>query len=64
MHLPTLILGLSLLAVLFSIRRVIPRLSSALLLTVLGIVLVITLDLDHQGVGVLGSEPAGMPSQP
>ena len=61
-HLPTMLLGLSLLMGLLLIRHFAPRLPSALLATVLGIALVTSLDLDRDGVQVLGSVPAGLPS--
>jgi len=61
-HLPTLILGLGLLALLVVIRFLSPRLPSALMVVILGIVLVSVLDLESRGVTVLGNVPAGLPS--
>ncbi len=61
-HLPTLILGVSLLAVLLVLRRFLPRIPSALVVAALGIGLVTGLDLDQQGVTVLGTVPAGFPT--
>ena len=61
-HLPTLALGLSLLTVLIVLRRMAPRLPSALIVVVIGIAAVATLGLDQSGVTVLGSVPAGLPS--
>ena len=60
-HLPTLFLGLSMLAVLVAVRRLLPQLPSALLVTILGILLVFGLGLDQKGISVLGTVPAGMP---
>jgi high affinity sulfate transporter 1 len=61
-HLPTLALGIGLLAVLILLRRIAPRLPAALVVVIAGIVAVIMLDLDKEGVAVLGSVPAGLPS--
>ena len=61
-HLPTLILGFSLLAALVGLRQVAPRLPAALVVVVAGIVAVTMLGLDQSGVAVLGSVPAGLPS--
>jgi len=60
-HLPTLSIGLLLLLGLMVLRRTAPRLPQALVIVIVGIVLVVTLDLDQQGVAVLGSVPAGLP---
>jgi high affinity sulfate transporter 1 len=61
-HLPTLVLGLCLLAVMVILRRIAPKLPAALVVVVVGIVAVVLLGLDQQGVAVLGSVPAGLPS--
>jgi len=61
-HLPTLILGLSLLVALLILRRTVPKLPVALILVVAGIALVRALDLDQLGIAILGSVPAGLPS--
>ena len=61
-HLPTLVLGLGLLAVLVILRRIAPKLPAALVVQVVGILAVLLLNLDQQGVAVLGSVPAGLPS--
>ena len=61
-HLPTLVLGVSLLAVLIILRRIAPRLPAALVVVVAGIAMVVMLGLDQNGVAVLGSVPAGLPS--
>ena len=49
------------LAILIAVRRLLPRLPSALLVTIPGILLVFGLGLDQQGISVLGTVPAGMP---
>ena len=61
-HLPTMLLGLGLLTLLIVVRRVAPRLPGALIVVVVGIVMVVTLGLDQDGVAVLGSVPAGLPT--
>lgn len=61
-HLPTLVLGLSLLATLMVLRRMAPMLPAALVVVVVGIAVVVTLGLDQDGVAVLGSVPAGLPA--
>lgn len=61
-HLPTLILGLSLLVALLILRRTVPKLPVALILVVTGIALVRALDLDQLGIAILGNVPAGLPS--
>ncbi len=61
-HLPTLVLGLGLLAALLILRRIAPRLPAALVVVVAGIIMVVMLGLDQNGVAVLGSVPAGLPS--
>ncbi len=61
-HLPTLLLGLGLLAALVVLRRLSPKLPAALVVVVAGIAVVAALGLDQDGVVVLGSVPAGLPS--
>jgi len=61
-HLPTLVLGLSLLIALVILRRVAPKLPAALVVVIAGIAAVVMLGLDQSGVAVLGSVPAGLPS--
>ncbi len=61
-HLPTLILGVGLLTLLVILRRIAPKLPAAFVVVVVGIVAVVLLGLDKQGVAVLGSVPAGLPS--
>jgi high affinity sulfate transporter 1 len=61
-HLPTLGLGLGLLVVLILLRHWVPKVPAALVVVVAGIAVVATLGLDQNGVAVLGSVPAGLPS--
>jgi high affinity sulfate transporter 1 len=61
-HLPTLILGLSLLVALVVLRRIVPKLPNPLIVVIGGIVAVAVLELDQMGVAVIGSVPAGLPS--
>jgi len=63
-HGPTAILGLALLAALVALRRVLPRLPNPLIVVALGVVAVVALDLDAQGVAVIGTVPAGIPDLP
>ena len=60
-HLPTLALGVGMLIGLVALRRYLPRVPGALVVVVVGIVLASLLDLEQQGVAVLGSVPAGLP---
>jgi high affinity sulfate transporter 1 len=61
-HLPTLTLGVCLLAAMVVLRRLWPRLPAALLVVVAGIVAVVALGLDQHGVAILGRVPAGLPA--
>jgi len=61
-HLPTLLLGAAALAVLMALQRWAPRLPAALIVMVAAIAAVRLLQLDGQGVVVLGPIPAGFPS--
>ena len=60
-HLPTVFLGLGLLAVLITVRRLLPRVPAALVVIVLGILLVVGLGLEQKGISVIGSVPGGFP---
>ena len=61
-HLPTLVLGVGLLAVLVVLRRIAPKIPAALIVVIAGIVSVVMLGLDQNGVAILGSVPAGLPA--
>ncbi len=60
-HLPTVFLGLGLLAVLITVRRLLPRVPAALVVIVLGILLVVGLGLEQKGISVIGRVPGGFP---
>jgi len=61
-HLPTSSLGITLLVGLVALRRFVPLVPAAFVVVVVGIVLSAALDLQHQGVSVVGSVPAGLPA--
>ena len=61
-HLPTLFLGVGLLTVLVLLRRFTPKLPAALIVVIAGIVSVMMLGLEQDGVAILGSVPAGLPA--
>ncbi len=60
-HIPTLLLGVGLMALLMAGRRLYPRLPSILIIMVLSALLVVVLDLEQKGVAVIGAVPAGLP---
>jgi high affinity sulfate transporter 1 len=60
--LPTLGLGAALIVLLVVIRRLLPRIPSALVVVVVGIAAVELLDLERYGIAVLGNVPAGLPA--
>ena len=60
-HVPTLILGATLLVLLVALQRLAPRLPGALIVAIVGIIAVTALGLANRGVAVLGSVPAGFP---
>jgi SulP family sulfate permease len=59
--LTTTIVGLASLALLFALKRFLPRVPAALTVVALAIIAVIILDLDTKGVMVVGSQTAGLP---
>jgi high affinity sulfate transporter 1 len=61
-HLPTLALGLGLLILLILLRRFAPKLPAALVVVIVGLVAVVVLGLESQGVAALGEVPAGLPT--
>ena len=61
-HIPTLVLGVSLLVTMILLRRILPRIPAALIVVILGIVAVMSLDLQKQGVAVIGQVSAILPS--
>ncbi len=60
-HLPTLMVGLTTLAVIMGSKRLSPRAPAPLLATVAALVLVYGLGLEDRGVAVVGALPAGLP---
>jgi SulP family sulfate permease len=60
-HTPTLVLGLSLLALLLLLRRFAPKFPGALVVCVVALVASVGLGLEGQGVAVVGSFPRGLP---
>ncbi len=60
-HLPTLIVGLTTLAVIMGSKRFLPRAPAPLLATVAAVALVYGLGLENRGVAVVGELPAGLP---
>lgn len=59
---PTLIVGLSALGLLFALHHSIPRVPSALVVVVLSIVAVAAFDLESRGIAVVGDIASGLPS--
>ena len=60
-HLPTLVVGLTTVAVILGTKRVSPRAPAPLLAIVVTVVLVYGLGLEDRGVAVVGALPAGLP---
>jgi sulfate permease, SulP family len=60
-HPPTVVLGLSLLGLLFGIRRFAPRIPGALVVCLVAIAASVLLRLPERGVALVGSFPAGLP---
>lgn len=60
-HLPTLSLGLILVALLVALSRWWPRVPGALATSVVAVALSLGLDLPQYGIAVVGSVPSGMP---
>jgi high affinity sulfate transporter 1 len=61
-HWPTMIVGLSLVALLLFLKFFVPKVPGPLVAAVLSIGLIYILRLDHQGVRVVGALPAGFPA--
>ena len=61
-HVPTLTLGLLVLVVLVLLRRFLPRLPGALVVVILAILAVMQMDLQEQGVAVIGEISAVLPA--
>ena len=60
-HPPTLLFGLGLLAVIVALRRLAPKIPPALLIVAAAISASVTLQLEGQGVAVIGAFPSGLP---
>lgn len=61
-HWLTLAVGLSILVLLRVLKRTVPKLPAPLIAVILAIVVVVLFGLDQQGVTVVGTVPAGIPS--
>ncbi|MBI2748837.1 MAG: SulP family inorganic anion transporter [Burkholderiales bacterium] len=61
LHLPTLLLGLALMALLAALTRWWPRVPGALAVCVVATVLSLALDLPGHGIAVVGAVPSGVP---
>jgi SulP family sulfate permease len=61
-HGPTLLFGSGLLAVIVTLRRVAPKIPSALVVVVAAIAASLALRLEGRGVAVVGAFPSGLPS--
>lgn len=60
-HLPTLLLGLALVGLIYGVRRVAPAVPAYLVAAVVGILAVMVLGLADQGVAVVGEIQQGLP---
>jgi len=60
-HLPTLVVGLVSLALLFAFHKFTPKLPGALIVLFLAIILSYLLDFESAGVHIVGDIPAGLP---
>lgn len=60
-HMPTLLLGLALFAIVVMLKRTMPRVPAPLVAAVVGITAVYAMGLGAQGVAVVGAVPAGFP---
>jgi SulP family sulfate permease len=60
-HVPTLLLGLGLIAMLLALARWWPRVPGALAACTVAVVLTMALDLSQYGIALVGSVPRGMP---
>ena len=61
-NVPTLIIGLVSLAVIFALRAYAPKVPAMLVAAVLGIAVVAVFDLQDHGVAIVGAMPDGLPS--
>jgi high affinity sulfate transporter 1 len=61
-HMPTATLGVASIVGLVALRRIMPMLPGALVVIIVGIALAAWLDLDQEGIAVLGTVPSGLPT--
>ena len=61
-NLPTLVIGVAALVVIFGLRAYAPKVPAALVAVALGIAAVAVFDLQDYGVGIIGAIPDGLPS--
>lgn len=61
-HIPTVIVGVTALAVVFGLRAVAPRVPGALVLVVGGLIAAPLFDLGARGVALVGTVPRGLPA--
>ena len=61
-HMPTFIVGASLLVLLLLLKRLLPRVPAPLIAVMMGCVAVFALNLINKGVAVVGAVPAGFPT--
>ena len=62
LHLLTIVIGVSAFVLLMTLRRINKKIPSALLVLILGVLLAYFLNLNDQGLQIVGSIPAGLPS--
>lgn len=60
-HVTTTVVGLGSLVLLFALKRFLPKVPTALTVVAVGVVVVTILDLDQQGVEIVGDLKAGLP---
>ena len=61
-HWPTFMLGVLFMCLLAALARWLPRLSGALLVSLLAVLLVYFFDLGHHGIALVGEVPSGVPA--
>jgi SulP family sulfate permease len=60
-HLPTLTVAVLAVVALLGLKRIVPRIPSAIVVTVVGIAATLALGLEGRGIRVVGAIPAGLP---
>ena len=61
LNVPTTVIGISALVLLFALRKWVPKIPGALVAVVLGIAVVAIFNLDEVGVAIVGEVPTGLP---